>query len=75
LGLGTLPEIIVCEHSRLKLCHAEKKPHVDMIRKPCHLLMAKWKTVLWSEKSQFEILFGNHGIKQEELVISTRLKY
>ena len=23
---------------------------------------AKWKTVLWSDQSTFEILFGNHGL-------------
>ena len=39
-----------------------------MTREWCHLLWAeahlkwteKWKTVVWSDKSLFEILFGNH---------------
>ena len=53
---------------KLKLYHAKKKPYVNTIQKRRHLLWAKahlnwakWKTVLWSDESKFEIVFGNHG--------------
>ena len=55
---------------KLKLYHAKKKPYVNTIQKRHRLLWAKahlkwteakWKTVLWSDKSKFEIVFGNHG--------------
>ena len=55
---------------KLKLYHAKKKPYVNTIQKRRRLLWAKahlkwteakWKTVLWSDESKFEIVFGNHG--------------
>ena len=55
---------------KLKLYHVKKKPYVNMIQKHRHLLWAKanlrwseakWKTVLWSDESQFEIRYGKHG--------------
>jgi len=54
----------------LKLYHAKKKPNVNMIQKHSHLFWAKtnlkwseaeWSTVLWSDKTKFEILLGNHA--------------
>ena len=56
---------------RLKLYNAKKKPYEKMIHKHCCLLWAKahlkwteamWKTVLWSDKWSFEIIFVNHGL-------------
>ncbi len=50
--------------------HAKRKPYVNMVQKRCHVLWAKaclkwtvskWKSVLWSNKSKFDILVGNHG--------------
>lgn len=55
---------------RIKPHHAKKRPHVNMIQKCHHLLLrpedwkwaeAKRKTVLWSDTSKFEILFGDYG--------------
>ncbi len=55
---------------QLKLYHAKRKPHVNMVQKRCCVLWAKaslkrtvskWKSVLWSDESQFYILVGNHG--------------
>jgi len=55
---------------QLKLYHAKRKPYVNMVQKRRHVLWAKahlkwtvskWKSVLWSEESKFDILVGNHG--------------
>ncbi len=55
---------------QLKRYHAKRKPYVNMVQKPCHVLWDKthlkwtvsnWKSVLWSDKSKFDILVGNHG--------------
>ncbi len=35
----------------LKLYHAKRKPYVNI----------KWKSVLWSDESKFDILVGNQG--------------
>ncbi len=77
MGSGTLPENIVGEHNppcirrcRLKLYRSKKKPYLNMIQKRrCFLwakaylkwTVAKWKTVLWSDESKFEVLFGKLG--------------
>ncbi len=55
---------------QLKLCHAKRKPYVNMVQK-CHRVLwakahLKWtvskrKSVLWSDESKFDILVGNHG--------------
>ncbi|KAI5622210.1 hypothetical protein C0J50_18272, partial [Silurus asotus] len=57
---------------------SKKKPCLNMIQKcrrclwtKAHLkwTLAKWKTVLWSDKSKFEVLFGklgNHVIQTKE---------
>ncbi len=55
---------------QLKLYHAKRKPYVKMVQKRCRVLWAKahlkwtvskWKSVLWSDESKFDILVGNHG--------------
>ncbi len=55
---------------QLKLYHAKRKPYVKMVQKRHHVLWAKahlkwtvskWKSVLWSDESKFDILVGNHG--------------
>ncbi|KAK3574930.1 hypothetical protein QTP86_019815 [Hemibagrus guttatus] len=55
---------------RLKLYRSKKKPYLNMIQKHRHFLwakahlkwtVAKWKTVLWSDESKFEVLFGKLG--------------
>ncbi len=54
---------------QLKLYHAKRKPFVNMVQKRHHVLWAKahlkwtvskWKSVLWSDESKFDILVGNH---------------
>ncbi len=54
----------------LKLYHAKRKPYVNMVQKHCRVLwvkahlkwtVSKWKSVLWSDESKFDILVGNHG--------------
>ncbi len=77
MGSGILPENIVGEHNppcirrcRLKLYRSKKKPYLNMIQKRRRFLWAKahlkwtvanWKTVLWSDESKFEVLFGKLG--------------
>ncbi len=55
---------------QLKLCHAKRKPYVNMVQKRHRVLWAKaylkwtvskWKSFLWSDESKFDILVGNHG--------------
>ncbi len=55
---------------QLKLYHAKRKPDVNMVQKRRRVLWAKahlkwtvskWKCVLWSNESTFDILVGNHG--------------
>ncbi len=55
---------------QLKLYHAKRKSYVNMPQKQRRVLWAKahlkWivskcKRVLWSNKSKFDILVGNHG--------------
>ncbi len=54
---------------QLKLYHAKRKPYVNMLQKrrrvlweKAHLkwIVLKCKSVLWSNKSKFDILVGNH---------------
>ncbi len=46
---------------QLKLYHAKRKPYVNMVQKCRRVLWAsKWKSVLWSDESKFDILVGNH---------------
>ncbi len=49
---------------QLKLYHAKRKPYVNMVQKRRRVLWAKahlkWKSVLWSDESKFDILVGNH---------------
>ncbi len=50
---------------QLKLYHAKRKPYVNMVqncrRVHLKLTVSKWKSVLWSDESKFDILVGNHG--------------
>ncbi len=52
---------------QLKFYHAKRKPYVNMVQKRRRVLWAKewtvskWKSVLWSDESKFDILVGNHG--------------
>ncbi len=76
MGPGILPETTVNTIRRticrcqLKLYHAKRKPYVNMVQKRRRVLWAKahlkwtvskWKIVLWSDESKFDILVGNHG--------------
>ncbi len=54
---------------KLKLYHAKRKPYVNMVQKRCRVLwvkahlkltVSKWKSVMWSDESKFDILVGNH---------------
>ncbi len=55
---------------QLKLYYAKRKPYVYMVQKHRHVLwhkahlkwtVSKWKSVLWSDESKFDIHVGNHG--------------
>ncbi len=55
---------------QLKLYQAKMKPYLNMVQKRCRVLWAKahlkwtvlkWKSVLWSNESKFDIFDGNHG--------------
>ncbi len=55
---------------QLNLYNAKRKPYVYMVQKCRRVLWAnahlkwtvpKWKIVLWSDESKFDILVGNHG--------------
>ncbi len=54
---------------QLKLYHTKRKPYVNIAQKRRRVLWAKahfkwtvskWKSVLWSDESKFDILVGNH---------------
>ncbi|KAK3506358.1 hypothetical protein QTP70_029762, partial [Hemibagrus guttatus] len=67
LSVNTIHRAI--RRCRLKLYRSKKKPYLNMIQHrhflwaKAHLkwTVAKWKTVLWSDKSKFEVLFGKLG--------------
>ncbi|KAK3545641.1 hypothetical protein QTP70_008547 [Hemibagrus guttatus] len=68
LSVNTIHRAI--RRRRLKLYRSKKKPYLNMIQKRRHFLwakahlkwtVAKWKTVLWSDQSKFEVLFGKLG--------------
>lgn len=68
LSVNTIHRAI--RRCQLKLYSAKKKPFLTKIHKrrrfhwaKSHLKwsVAKWKTVLWSDESRFEVLFGNLG--------------
>ncbi len=57
---------------QLKLYHAKRNSYVNMVQKrrlvlwaKAHLkwTVSKWKSVLWSDESKFDILVGNHGCR------------
>jgi len=52
-----------------EIYHAKRKPYVNMVQKHHHVLWAKahlkwtvskWKSVLWSDESKFDLLVVNH---------------
>ncbi|KAK3523520.1 hypothetical protein QTP70_001888 [Hemibagrus guttatus] len=68
LSVNTIHRAIRC--CQLKLYRSKKKPYLNMIQKRRRFLwakahlkwtVAKWKTVLWSDESKFEVLFGKLG--------------
>ncbi|KAK3540502.1 hypothetical protein QTP70_032462 [Hemibagrus guttatus] len=68
LSVNTIHRAI--RRRRLKLYRSKKKPYLNMIQKCRRFLwakvhlkwtVAKWKTVLWSDESKFEVLFGKLG--------------
>ncbi|KAK3529727.1 hypothetical protein QTP86_000816 [Hemibagrus guttatus] len=68
LSVNTIHRAI--RRCRLKLYRSKKKPYLNMIQKRRRFLwakahlkwtVAKWKTVLWSDESKFEVLFGKLG--------------
>ncbi len=68
LSVNTIHHAI--RRCRLKLYRSKKKPYLNMIQKRRRFLwakahlkwtVAKWKTVLWSDESKFEVLFGKLG--------------
>ncbi|KAK3574027.1 hypothetical protein QTP86_000457 [Hemibagrus guttatus] len=68
LSVNTIHRAI--RRRRLKLYRSKKKPYLNMIQKCRRFLwakarlkwtVAKWKTVLWSDQSKFEVLFGKPG--------------
>ncbi len=67
LSVNTIRHVIC--RCQLKLYHAKRKPYVNMVQKRRHVLWAKahlkwtvskWKSVLLSDESKFDILVGNH---------------
>ncbi len=47
---------------QLQFYHAKRKPYVNMVQKRHDYLkwtVPKWKSVLWSEESKFDVIFGN----------------
>ncbi len=68
LSVNTIHHAI--RRCRIKLYRSKKKPYLNMIQKRRRFLwakahlkwtVAKWKTVLWSDESKFEVLFGKLG--------------
>ncbi len=68
LSVNTIHRAI--RRCRLKLYRSKKKPYLNMIQKHRRFLwakahlkwtVAKWKTVLWSDESKFEVIFGKLG--------------
>uniref|UniRef100_A0A9J8B2T7 Tc1-like transposase DDE domain-containing protein n=1 Tax=Cyprinus carpio carpio TaxID=630221 RepID=A0A9J8B2T7_CYPCA len=68
LSVNTIHRAI--HRCRLKLYRSKKKLYLNMIQKRRRFLwakahlkwtVAKWKTVLWSDESKFEVLFGKLG--------------
>ncbi len=89
LSVNTIRRAICRCH--LNLYHAKRKPYANMVQKRHRVLWAnahlkwkwriKWKSVLWSDESKFDILVGNHavssGLKRRETfqhVISLQFK-
>ncbi|KAK3524604.1 hypothetical protein QTP70_029910, partial [Hemibagrus guttatus] len=76
LSVNTIHRAI--RRCRLKLYRSKKKPYLNMIQKRRRFLwakahlkwtVAKWKTVLWSDQSKFEVLFGKLGSESEKFLL------
>ncbi len=70
LSVNTIRRAICC--CQLKLYNAKSKPYVNMAQKSRHVLwgrahlkwtVSKWKSVLWSDESKYDILVWNHGCR------------
>ncbi|KAK3531160.1 hypothetical protein QTP70_013256 [Hemibagrus guttatus] len=70
LSVNTIYRAIRRCRLKLKKYRSKKKPYLNMIQKRRRFLwakahlkwtVAKWKTVLWSAESKFEVLFGKLG--------------
>ncbi len=89
LSVNTIHRAI--HRCRLKLYRSKKKPYLNMIQKRRRFLwakahlkwtVAKWKTVLWSDESKFEVLLENwdtmsSGLKRTgttQVVISVQFR-
>ncbi len=89
LSVNTIHRAI--RRCRLKLYRSKKKPYLNMIQKRRRFLwakahlkwtVAKWKTVLWSDESKFEVLLENwdamsSGLKRTrttQVVISAQFR-
>ncbi|KAK3565374.1 hypothetical protein QTP86_007104 [Hemibagrus guttatus] len=66
LSVNTIHRAI--HRCRLKLYRSKNKPYLNMIQRRflwakanLKWTVAKWKTVLWSDESKFEVLFGKLG--------------
>ncbi len=69
---------------QLKLYHAKRKPYVNMVQKRRRVLWAKahlkwtvskWKSVLWSDESKFDILVGRRVLRDTDTeAVSSGLK-
>ncbi len=46
---------------QLKLYHAKRSHRVLWAKTHLKWTVSKWKSVLWSDESKFDILVGNHG--------------
>ncbi len=70
LSVNTICRVIC--RCQLNLYYAKRKPYVNMVQKrrcvlwaKAHLkrTVSKWKSVLWSDESKFDILVENHGCR------------
>ncbi len=72
MGPGILPETTVGKHNlpchlqmptKALSCKNMVQKHRRVLWAKAHLewIVSKWKSVLWSDESKFDILVGNHG--------------
>ncbi len=79
MGPGILPETTVGKHNppchlqmptkalsckKEAICeHGPERCHVLWAKAHLKCFVSKWKSVLWSDESKFDILVGNHGCR------------